>query len=86
MKLDKSFHIYGLLHIPAFARGLSLLICIFIVQSLFAQTDANPDFMRSTGKIYVVAAVTFVILLSIFIYMIILDRKITRIEKRQKNE
>jgi ABC-type Fe3+-siderophore transport system permease subunit len=86
MKSDKSFHICGLLRFPAFAKGISLLVCTLVVQNVFAQTDANPDFMRSTGKIYVVAAVTFVILLALFVYLIMIDRKITRIEKRQKNE
>lgn len=86
MKLNKSFHIYGLIRRPAFAKGILMLICIMTMQSAFAQDDVSPDFMRSTGKIYVVAGVSFVILLTIFFYMIMLDRKITRIEKRQKNE
>lgn len=64
----------------------ALLVALFLcVQSVHAQ-DAAPDFMRSVGKIYVVAAVTLIILIALFAYMVMLDRKISRIEKRHKNE
>ena len=86
MKLNKSFHIYGLLTRSMYLKGVFLLILTCMLQVVNAQQDVSPDFMRSVGKIYVVAAVTLVILLTLFIYMIILDRKISRLEKRQKNE
>lgn len=64
----------------------ALLVAFFLlVQNVQAQ-DAAPDFMRSVGKIYVVAAVTIIILVALFVYMVILDQKISRIEKRHKNE
>jgi len=69
-----------------YLKGVFLLILTCMLQVANAQQDVSPDFMRSVGKIYVVAAVTMVILLTLFIYMIILDRKISRLEKRQKNE
>ena len=49
---------------------------------LFAQA-ANPevDVMRSSGKIYVVVAVCLTILIGLFIYVFLLDRKISRLEK-----
>ena len=50
---------------------------------LFAQ-DAKPemaDVMRSNGKIYVVVTVCVTILIGLFIYVFLLDRKITRLEK-----
>jgi len=86
MKLNKSFHIYGPLHQTMHLKIILLLVTIFVFQTAYAQVDAEPDFLRSVGKIYVVAAVTVVILLTLFVYMIILDRKISRIEKRQKND
>ncbi len=49
----------------------------------FAQ-DAKPemaDLMRSNGKIYVVVAVCLTILIGLFIYVFLLDRKISRLEK-----
>ena len=68
------------------ARAILILIALCTVRVVHAQQDTAPDFMRSTGKIYVVAAVTIVILITLFIYLVILDRKISRIEKRHKNE
>ena len=43
--------------------------------------SANDGFMRSEGKIYVVMAVVITILTGLLIYVIRLDRKITRLEK-----
>ena len=83
--MNKSFHIYGLLRKAMHKRSTFLVTLLLIVQSVQAQ-DAAPDFMRSVGKIYVVAAVTLIILVALFAYMVILDRKISRIEKRHKNE
>jgi len=39
----------------------------------------NPD-----SKIYIVVAVLAVILVGIFIYLFIMDRKVTRLEKEMK--
>jgi len=86
MELNKSFHIYDLLPRRMYLRTILLTIAVCMLQDAQAQQNDSPDFMRSVGKIYVVAAVCLVILLTLFIYMIIIDRKITRIEKRQNNE
>lgn len=40
------------------------------------------DVMRSNGKIYVVVAVILTIFAGIIIYLIRLDRKITKLEKQ----
>ena len=69
--------------------GLRFLLLVLIMGSmgsLQAQGDTSPDFMRSIGKIYVVAGVCLIILLALLAYLVILDRKISRLEKRQKNE
>ena len=42
------------------------------------------DFMNSMGKMYVVVAVVVLILVGIFGYMILIDRKIKRLEKKIK--
>lgn len=57
-----------------------------VANQVTAATEATPDFMRSVGKIYVVASVCLVILVALFVYIIQLDRKISQIEKRQKHE
>lgn len=86
MKLDKSCHIYGLLRQDMKLRSLFIFIILFTVQLAQAQQEYNPDYMRSVGKIYVVAGVIMIILTTLLIYLVILDRKISRLEKRQKNE
>ena len=50
---------------------------------LLAQQDT--DFMRSMGKMYVVVAVIAAIFLGIVIYLIRLDRKLTKLEDQIKN-
>jgi CcmD family protein len=50
----------------------------------FAQESDHvemADTMRSNGKIYVVAAVIITIFLGIIIYLIRLDRKMSKLEK-----
>lgn len=44
-----------------------------------------PTGMRSNGKIYVVVAVLVTILMGLFIYLISLDRKISKKEKESEN-
>ena len=49
--------------------------------STFAQAE-EADFMRSTGKIYVVVAVIVAILVGLFFYLIRMDRKLTKLENQ----
>lgn len=86
MELNKSFHIYGLIQATMKIKVLLVTTLLLVAQAAQAQGEASPDYMRSMGKIYVVAAVCLVILLTLLIYMVLLDRKISRLEKRQKNE
>ena len=67
-----------------------VLVLSLVCQLAFAQqqsTLSNPstDFMRSEGKLYVVLAVIVTIVAGIFIYLINLDKKITKLEKGSKN-
>ena len=59
--------------------SLLLLTCKSV---LFAQSMA--DEMRSSGKIYVVVAVLVTIFIGIILYLVRLDRKITKLEKETK--
>jgi len=56
-----------------------LVICGYIS---FAQSPG--DNMRSNGKIYVVVAVLVTIFIGIILYLIRLDRKISKLEKETK--
>ena len=67
------------------------LLCICLVLFsvvLFAQNNdiQMADTMRSNGKIYVVFAVALTILIGIFLYLIRLDRKLTRLEKESSSK
>lgn len=67
-----------------------LLACVIVIIANvqgFAQMQTEPemaDVMRSNGKIYVVVGVLSIVLTGIFIYLFVLDRKLTTIEKRLK--
>jgi hypothetical protein len=67
-------------------KSALVFLLLMVLQSAQAEGEQAPDFIRSIGKIYVVAGVCLIILITLFIYIIQLDRKISRIEKRQKNE
>ena len=65
-------------------RSLLSLFLIFVNAVLWAQDKSDvemADKMRSEGKIYVVVAVIITIFVGIILYLIRLDRKITRLEK-----
>ncbi len=64
-------------------RSLLLVICGLILHvAAFAQDKPEmADAMRSNGKIYVVVAVCLTILVGLFIYVFMIDRKISRLEK-----
>jgi hypothetical protein len=64
-------------------RSLWLMMCGLLSSNILFAQDATPegDIMRSSGKIYVVVAVCLTILIGLFLYVFLLDRKISRLEK-----
>ncbi len=61
-----------------FLLTLSLLFSAF---ELMAQTTDDNSVMASNGKIYVVLAVCLIIFAGIVLYLVRIDRKISRMEK-----
>ena len=66
----------------------SLFIMLFVSMAMWAQ-DGNQkvqmaDTMRSNGRIYVVVAVILTILIGLILYVLIIDRKISKLEKENK--
>lgn len=62
------------------------LVCGILINSVVFAQDTKPemaDMMRGNGKIYVVVAVCLTILIGLFIYVFLLDRKISRLEKEK---
>lgn len=63
-------------------RFTLLLATVFLSANVFAQDKPEmADAMRANGKIYVVVAVCLIILAGLFLFMLRLDKKITRLEK-----
>ena len=60
-----------------FALSAMLVMLHF---TAFAQGSGGSDFLRSTGKIYVVVAVIVAIFLGIVVFLIFLDRRLTKLE------
>jgi hypothetical protein len=65
---------------------LASIIIIFFGSSLFSNIAmAQPemaDTMRSEGKIYVVVTILLIIFAGLITYLVMLDRKVSRIEKK----
>lgn len=67
----------------AYRKIIMLLASLVITISLFAQEKEveMADTMRSNGRIYVVVAVLFTILLGLILYLVRIDRKVSKLEK-----
>jgi CcmD family protein len=63
-------------------RSLLFFLLLLSSRVLFAQDVARE--MRSNGKIYVVVAVLVTIFIGVILYLIRLDRKLTKLEKETK--
>lgn len=60
----------------------SIIALLFLSGVVKAQTDPNKlDPMTTNGKIYVVMTVVVVIVVGLLLYLVSLDRKISKIEK-----
>jgi len=63
---------------------ISLALTLFVQaqDSLAVKAEREATGLRAEGKIYVVMLVSSTILVGLFIYLIRLDRKISRLEKK----
>ena len=60
------------------------LLALAMITSTVGFAQDKPemaDLMRSNGKIYVVVAVCLTILIGLFLYVMFVDRKMSKIEK-----
>lgn len=65
-------------------RFIIITIYLFMISVSFASAQTEmADTMRSNGKIYVVVTVLATIFAGIFAYLVLLDRKISRLEKEE---
>ena len=62
---------------------IAFLFCLLPAACCLAGEQVEmADELRSSGKIYVVVAVLVTILLGIILYLIMIDRKISDVEKK----
>jgi cobalamin synthase len=63
---------------------LASLLAFFTI--LAAQAQQPPaemaDTMRSEGKIYVVVGIILIVLVGLIVYLVLTDRKVSRLEKQ----
>lgn len=61
---------------------LLILVGFFLTTRAWAQSAEMADTMRSEGKIYVLVSIILSILVGVLIYLITLDRKVSKLENR----
>jgi hypothetical protein len=67
-------------------RLLLIFIFIFLTNFAIAQPVEMADQFRADGKIYVVVAVIGTLLIGFFVYLIIMDKKLSKLEKKLKEQ
>lgn len=72
-------------------KWIIMLFSNLIAFSVMAQQEVNnavemADALRNSGKIYVVVLVVTVILTGLILYLIRLDKKVSRLEKEVSNK
>jgi CcmD family protein len=62
--------------------SIILFLGSFLVSHLTWAQPEMADTMRSEGKIYVVVTILLIIFAGLIAYLVLLDRKVSRIEKK----
>jgi len=62
--------VLGFMHLVAFA------------QDAVSTNEASNDLMRSNGKIFLVMTIVVVLIAGLLLYLISIDRKISKLEKK----
>lgn len=65
-------------------RFLNLLVLMALPFLSIAQDVEMADLLHENGKIYVVVGVIAIIFVGIVVYLITIDRRLTKIEKEEK--
>ena len=64
-----------------FKSVLATILCALLSHTTSAQNAEMADTLRSEGKIYVVVAIVLIVLAGLVVYLFLLDRKLTRLER-----
>jgi CcmD family protein len=65
-------------------RLINILFLALMPLLSLAQDVEMADTMRSNGKIYVVVGVIAIIFVGLLVYMVMLDRRLAKLEKEEK--
>lgn len=64
-----------------------LLICLTLTTPMWAQSATErSDWMRSNGLIFIVIGVLVIIFIGLILYLLLLDRKLKKIEQSINTE
>ena len=66
----------------AMKNAISLLTALLLIPILAIGQGDNTDFMRSVGKMYVVYGVIIVIFIVLVLFLVYLDRRLTKLENQ----
>ena len=66
---------------PSIKFFLLAVLCLAVSASAKAQNAEMADAFRADGKIYVVVAIVLIVLSGLVLYLFMLDRKLSRLEK-----
>lgn len=58
-----------------------VLLLVAFSPAAWAQNAEMADAFRADGKIYVVVAVVLIVLVGLFVYLFMLDRKLSKLER-----
>ena len=70
-------------------KATNWILTAFLVFSSLttgAAQTGSTDFMRSMGKMYVVVAVIVAVFIGLVLFLVVLDRRLTKIENQIKSE
>lgn len=72
----------------SFCCTLLLLLVSLLADAQQQNTEQGPvnEFFRSNDKIYVIVGVLMIIFIGIVIFLISLERKISKLEKREQQD
>ena len=70
-----------------YLTGFALLLSVFVhaQDSLKNEMPQMADGLRSSGKIYVVVTVMAVVFIGLLLYLLMMERKVSRLEKMVKD-
>ncbi|WP_255578663.1 CcmD family protein [Chitinophaga sp. sic0106] len=78
-----------MIHRRIFSRVLTIMLLLisFLANAQQQNTESGPvnELFRSNGKIYVIVGILVIIFIGIVLFLINLDRKIGKLEDRDRN-